>query len=229
MSLDRFASAATLYRRTSEGSLAFLGTCFAFRKRHVFLTAAHCTKGLDAADLVVVSAFAGRLSEVQRVTRHPHADLAALEVDAAGMSPIRPYTTLGVSAQYGAEVCAIGFPEDSTAAGTTEPTGRLFRAHIQRFLVKESHLGYRYHAAELSIGAPAGLSGGPVFLADMSGNLVGLVTENFESTTYLRTIQELHEPGNVFKEHIHTVINYAVCVWLPPLERWLGEIVGSEF
>ena len=109
----------------------------------------------------------------------------------------------------------------------SSPPGRYFRGNIQRFLVHESSHGFKYHAAELSIGAPAGLSGGPVLLVGQVALLVGVVAENYESSTYLRTLEEFSEPGKEYREKVHSVINYAMAVCLLPHESWLlREIEG---
>src|SRR6266568_2867656 len=52
-----------------------------------------------------------------------------------------------------------------------------FPGHVQRFFNHTSHMGYRYIAAELSIGCPVGLSGAPVFNSTHMGRLYGVVAE----------------------------------------------------
>jgi hypothetical protein len=110
-----------------------------------------------------------------------------------------------------------------------KPTARFFRGFLQRFWTHHSHLGYTYEAAELSFGAPGGPSGGPVILMPQRIHIVGLVAENFESTTYLRSVEEIQDAGSTYKETIHSTISYGVCVQFKPLEQWLSEHVAREF
>lgn len=230
MSTKPFRGAGSIYRRQPSGDLAFLGSCFAFRQRHVYLTAAHCIGSLNATAIVISTPFQQSGPwQVTNITTHPTADLAALEIDPAGTSYVEPFYGLSLNATFGTDIAAIGFPEDSTTSDSPRPTARYFKGNIQRLLHYKSPLGYEYDAAELSFGAPAGLSGGPVFVTDMAGNLVGLVCENFESSTYLRSIEEVQEGASVYKEKVHSVINYAICVRIGQYEQWLNSVAGPGF
>jgi hypothetical protein len=79
-----------------EAKPTFLGTCFAFRQRTIFLTAAHSTGNLPADALFIgcPALNQGRPTKVIRVLRHPTADIAALFIEAAGTSAVRPLHTL---------------------------------------------------------------------------------------------------------------------------------------
>lgn len=219
-----------LYHRRSDDKFDFLGTCFAFRHRHRFLTAAHCIGQLSPNDLVIGSSFhiAHWPWQVTKVTPHNEADLAALEIDPAGTTAVAPFYSVAKNCQMGDDIGAIGFPEDTTAKGIVEPTARYFRGHVQRFMNHDSYRGYSYRAVELSVPAPAGLSGGAVFKIGHVNPLVGIVCENFESSTYLRSIEEIQENGNTYREQVQSVINYAVCVRLSHYEQWLDRVVGQE-
>ena len=59
--------------------------------------------------------------------------------------------------------------------------------------------------------------------------MAGIVTENFESTTALHSIEEYEEDGVVTRERIQRVIQYGIFVDLAPLSRWLDQEVGGEF
>lgn len=224
------ATTAVVLRSDGVQKPAFLGTCFAFRKRTHFLTAAHCVRSLDASQLYVGSPVAaqGHPIRVEKLVPHPNADLALLVVAPAGMNAIQPLHTLATNFGYGTDFAALGFPEDTADDGVLRPTGRYFKGSLQRFWRHHSHMGYTYDAAELSIGAPAGLSGGPVLTAPHAIHVIGLVSENRASTTFLHSVQELQDGGSTFKEKIHTVINYATCVLFRPPENWLDTNVGRE-
>jgi hypothetical protein len=132
----------------------------------------------------------------------------------------------------GEQFHAFGYPED-VAADVPGPTPRLFTGHFQRFFDYHSFAGFRYPAGELSLPAPAGLSGGPLFRPGAPQMVTGLVAENFESRTTLESVEEVSGGG---ERTIHTtarVISYGVAVMLAPLGEWLTEHVphfdSSEF
>jgi hypothetical protein len=166
--------------------------------------------------------------QVTAITLHPTADLAALEVEPARTTHIAPFSALAVLANYGTDVMAIGFPEDSYADGRILPTPRLFKGSIQRFMDHSSAMGYTYRAGELSFGSPGGLSGGPVISVGLGSHLVGVVCENFESSTYLRKVEVVEQDGGVYKESIHAVINYGIFCRLDSYEGWLNQTFDNH-
>jgi len=209
--------------RQSADTRQFLGTCFAFRHTHCLLTAAHCVRGVDKASLSVqCHGETPALSRpVAHVILHPHADLAILKLPAeralsdkfGGDTPIY---------NWGMPVSAFGYPEDTGRIGL-EPTPRYFRGNIQRMFRHVSHMRFEYDAAELSFGAPGGLSGGPVTPDSDYSMVMGVVVENQSSTTYLSTITEEITDTTTRVEKIHAMINYAIVVRLDPLTAWLDE------
>ena len=82
---------------------------------------------------------------------------------------------------------------------------------------------YRYKAGELSFGSPAGLSGGPVFPRGEQDRIIGVVTENCDSTTFLRSVAEIQDGGQRYTEKVHEVIRYGIFARLDPLSDWLGD------
>ena len=228
MLISPFSSLGLVVTRhgpASDQRSAFLGTCFAFLRPDVLVTAAHCVRGKAPEEVGV--AVKGRRLDIQAPVRHivvhPHSDLALLH-----LQPHRDLTFLplrreaeGADDEYGAPVVAYGFPEDVMYGEERRPTIRVFRGHVQRAFPHRSHMGYTYGALELSIAAPAGLSGGPVVPDGRWDAVLGVVTENFESTTYLRSIAEYEDDRQKISERVHSVVNYAVCA---PLGRgWVED------
>lgn len=217
------SSTGWVVRADDAGRPRFAGTCFAFRRASHFLTAAHCVHRFPLGSLSI-SLRANRVDHgfaIEEVVEHSSADVALLRI-ADGPAAFDLF--LGETSVYdwGIPVSAFGYPEDTGETGL-EPTPRYFRGNIQRLFKHRSHLGYRYDAAELSFGAPAGLSGGPVSPESDRSMVMGVVAENFESTTYLSKITEHTTDGGTYSEHIHTMINYAVAVRLDPLKDWLDS------
>ncbi len=223
-------TAAILHRRTSDDQLAFIGTAFAFRRQGAFLTAAHCVRSLEANEvfLTVPRLNGGRPVQAASIDRHESADLAVVKVPSAPTHLVDPFYIIAPSYDAGSAIGSWGFPEDTSSEGGLVPTPRIFRGTIQRLFQHASHLGYSYAAGELSFSAPGGLSGGPVFAGIDDIHLIGVVTENFESTKYLYSTLDFLEDGREARETMHQVINYGLFVDLRLVTRWLDQLAGRE-
>ena len=230
MPYDEIAwSLGLVCRRLTLPNMGMLGTCFSLSSARHFVTAAHCVKSVPMADLEVQTLGLGSTrSPVVKVTTHATADLSILTIDLPDEHFVTPLKLGTLDAFYGgAPVASFGFPSDTTHMGTAEnfvtrtgPTLRFFRGHVQRTGLHVSQDGYTFSAMELSFAAPAGLSGGPVFMSERN-EPVALIAENQESSTYLRTITDVREGGIEFHETIHSVINYAIAVDLTTHRAWL--------
>lgn len=223
---------ASLYRQNEDGQLRYLGTAFAFRREGAFLTASHCINGLEPREVVLASPrlAGGGPTPILSIARHDTADVAVVKVAGTQHHLLDPFYMVSTQHQHqaGAAVGAWGYPEDSSPTGGMTPTPRVFKGTVQRTLQHQSHLGYEYHAGELSFGAPRGLSGGPVFTLPQEMHLAGVVTENLLSTTELHAVEEYEEDGAVTRERIQRVIQYGLFVDLAPLTRWLDQEAGGE-
>jgi hypothetical protein len=224
--LRPFYSMGLLFRNDSHGSLTFLGSCFAYRTKRHFLAAAHCVHTLTPPDVQIVLPVIDHpsLGSVKTITRHPSADLAVVETPTELTEEIQPF--LGVSALFGwgERVLALGYPEE-TEHDRMIPTARLFTGTIQRELSHSSHMGYEYLAGELSFGSPAGLSGGPVFPSGELDRVLGVVTENQDSTTFLRSVAEIQDGSSTYTEKVHEVIRYGLFVRLDSVKDWLQATI----
>jgi len=220
--------ATGLLLRTQDERVDFLGTCFAFRQPTRFLTAAHCIGNLTPRELAIAipNITTDEPFRVQNVIRHPAADLAVLVLADDPVPPITPFRFYG-GMGWGLEFRAFGFPEDVFGTSPAQPTARLFAGHIQRMMRHASKDGYEYDAAELSIGAPAGLSGGPLVRHDLP-LIIGVVTENHRSTTFLQAVEEIQEGGSVYKETIREMITYGIALLLQPLDGFLSQHIPPE-
>ena len=204
-----------------------LGSCFVFRYPNRFITAAHCVRDRRAAALAIrlpTTAFM-RPFEIGGIVLHPQADLAVLEVPTISEDDITwPQYLLCDDRALGTDFAACGYPQDYNAHGP-QLTPRFFKGYFQRFYHHASHHGYRYVAAELNIGCPAGLSGAPVFHAGFQGRLYGVVTENRETATERESMEEVEKDGATNRYYREKVINYGTCVWLPAVAEWLDQVV----
>lgn len=172
---------------------------------------------------------------MQRITGvilHTEADLAILESppddddDMKGYPP-GAFTNFVGNWSLGEEFMAYGFPMEgpSREPSVQTPTPRLFRGHYQRFFDFQSPGGYRYVAGEMSIPAPAGLSGGPIFRPGAPSLITGVVASNTESYSTLDWVEEVQAEGATRVEAHHRVVSYGAAVILSPLEGWLDAKV----
>jgi hypothetical protein len=214
---------ALLLHQQGDREPAFLGTCFAYRQPHYFLTAAHCVGTLKPGDLGIYSPFPfAREWQPKAVEVHPEADIAVIRV-AEGGATIVPFRDHVANYGFGDDFAAFGFPESIFGPEDRQPTPRLFRGHYQSVMYYVSPFGYHYSAGELSIPAPAGLSGGPLFRPTAPMMLTGMVTENLDSTTYLEAVEEVQTERRVTKTQYQRVVQYGVGVMLARIEEWLDK------
>ncbi len=220
--LNPLRNTGVLVNRVTD---SFLGNCFVYRSPDRFLTAAHCIGQISPADLGIVLPYTSleRVFEVSTAVAHPEADVAVLTVPSVREDDITwpPYDVFN-DQSWGQDFMAFGYPLDYEAVGP-RPTARVFRGHIQRFFQHTSHMGYRYLAAELSTGAPLGLSGASVFHDEFQGRLYGVVAENVRTTSELETVLEVQDGAKSYREEQARVINYGVAVWLAAISDWLDR------
>src|SRR6185369_16781915 len=205
----------------STGS--FLGSCFAYRHSSFVLTAAHCVGDLPAQELVAV--WPGPIiRRCVSVSKHATADVALLTLPPIS-TQIDCFLQTGSYNALGEDFYAIGFTEVVTANEQQLPTARLYKGHFQRFLNYKSFLGYEYAAGEISIPAPGGLSGGPIFLPRDQQTVIAIVAENAQSAAVLDSIEEVMEDGAQYKTLYQAIIRFGVVVMLSSVSDWLEQQV----
>jgi hypothetical protein len=207
----------------SHDELPFLGTCFALRSQSHFVTAAHCVGDLDPTDVSVVVPLALAPTVAIGIEKHPSADLAIVRLPAA-KNRVEPFWGAVPPLGLGEDFYAFGYPANAVGADWTAPTPRMFKGHFQRFLDHRSHLGYQYRAAELSISAPRGLSGAPLFRPAAEQMVTGVVVEDLETTSVLDEMEEKLRDGKLASRIVRRrVISYGIAALLDPLKDWLDE------
>lgn len=158
------------------------------------------------------------------VTRHPSADVATLNAPSA--HGVEPFWNAVGNYSMGEDFMAYGYPEGVFGEGAGRPVPRVFRGHYQRFLDYQSqHLRYRYVAGEMSIPSPVGLSGGSVFRLGAPMMVTGLVTENLESMSGIRRIEEVRSSNKVEITKEMNVISYGVALMLDSVSDWTREAI----
>jgi hypothetical protein len=108
-------------------------------------------------------------------------------------------------------------------AGSNAQASRLFTGNYQRFFRHRDLEEREYDAGEMSIPAPAGLSGGPVFRPGAPTMLTGVVTANFDSYTGLEAHDEEDNDGRKRTVQYRRVISYGIALRLAKFSEWLDE------
>jgi hypothetical protein len=224
--------------RSATGVPTYGGSCFLFRQGNVALTAAHCLDGRGDRDLYMGWPLWSRTGDllgtpVVDVVRHPVADLAILRLPqgaAEAWDPPRvPFKdAVPVEGFAGPPFNAIGFPlEVLEETGGHAPTPRVFVGYWQRrFLRSGAGDEYTYEAGEMSIPAPVGLSGGPVFGSwSAEGLVMGVVTAQHSSYTIESAYEEVQADGKHYRHERASIVQYGVALLLEPLRDWLDEHV----
>ena len=224
MSTPPFYSIGLLYNVLAEPEPAFLGTAFAFRHRSFFVTAGHCIGTLDCDAIRIVLPLVDEEDlSISSIRHHASADVSLLSTTSTPSLTLEPFSGIGGADNWGDPIQVLGYPEEASADGVV-PTARLLLGTIQRKFTHTSALGYIYRAGETSFGAPAGMSGGPVHSPSSLDRVIGVMAENHDSTTYLKSVEEVQANGQVYRERIHEVIRYGLYVSLSEIADWLEPL-----
>lgn len=226
MSLDFFPRFATgpVYFAPPGGTWEFSGTGAMYLRSYVILTAAHCVPDVADAMFAFRSPMESFARVVEQVIRHPAIDLAALVISketAAHQNGV--YSEIGHQLVDGGDFIAFGYPAEED---TNVP--RLFKGHYQRHFQYQAPDGRAYFAAELSVPAPAGLSGGPVSNAHRPQVLDAIVTANHDSSLVIDSFEEEERDGKVWRGKITRVVSYGIAAMLVPtdVQEWVNTVVG---
>lgn len=216
----------------------WLGTAFAFRDGSHFLTASHCVPSeLPPESRLTVSlasgvAGMGFVGRVRSFVRHQTADLAVLTVEGDPPGALEaaadPFSSVGFAGrEIAEEFLAFGYPMSREPAPTFPgigPTMRVFVGHYQRIYPYRDD-SHEFEAAELSVAAPEGLSGAPVFNRERPSEVQAVVVGNREERTE-RTYEEKFDDAGEKHTHVaYSIVSYGVAVLLDPLRDWLDEHV----
>ncbi len=104
---------------------------------------------------------------------------------------------------------------------------RLFVGHFQRFFTFDGLSGRKFFAGEMSIPAPAGLSGGPLWVPENPSKLIAIVSSNMESHSIIDSYEETTQDGEVTRGEIRRQISYGVCVMLSEVGDWVWDRVRN--
>jgi hypothetical protein len=212
-----------VYFAPPDGKWEFSGTGAMYVRPYVILTAAHCVPDVPGAKFAFWSPVDNSTHEVEKVVRHPRIDLAVLVLPrSVEPPPTGVYTAISQSLIDGGDFLAFGYPAEEN---TTKP--RIFKGHFQRFFGYQSTDGRAYFAAELSIPAPAGLSGGPVSNAHQPQFLNAIVTANHDSSVVIDSFEEHEQDGTVTRGKITRVVSYGIAAMLvgETVQSWINTAV----
>ncbi|MFK0002543.1 serine protease [Paenarthrobacter sp. NPDC090522] len=227
MTFNPLHATGMVFLKDAEGEFAFSGSCFLFREDNVLLTAAHCVPE-SISTVIVHLPFGRREMKVETIHRHPTADVAMLicgdqyAYRAGSGYPESAFWDGASNFSLGEQFSAFGYPSEGPSfTSSAAPTPRFFTGYYQRFFDYESHDGYKYYAGELSIPAPGGLSGGPIFRPGAPEILTGLVTANSETYAVTDSIDDVLTDGTKYRQESRRVLTYGVGLMLSEIAQWL--------
>lgn len=222
-------AATGLLTAQEDGPAEITGTCFLFRHDTIALTAAHCIPQ-NGVNLAAHFPLLGRTDSVTEVRRHPNADIAVLflgkQPDQYPPRPEHAFWDRVSNWHLGEDFIAYGYPSEGPSfTSENGPTPRLFKGYYQRFFHHNAPQGGQYLAGEMSIPAPGGLSGGPIFRPGAHTMLTGIVTANNDSYAITDSIEEVTDEGKIFRLESRRVITYGTALMLSGVTDWLrGEV-----
>lgn len=194
-----------------------MGSCALYRGPAVAITAGHCVpEGVPVA----VKPRTAEAWIPERIVRHDKADIAVLVAPAGTVSgpDVSYYDDIDETLVAGGDFIAFGHPAEGD---TSVP--RIFKGHFQRYLE------YRgYFAGELSVPAPAGLSGGPISRPESPGVLAAIVTTNHDSYLVTDSYETQERDGSVSRGEIKRVVSYGIAAMLVGLGDWINEAAGPR-
>jgi hypothetical protein len=149
-----------VFRASADGPPEYTGSCAAYVRRNVVITAGHCVRAPDAQYWVALPAAPDGAWAAQHVIRHETSDIAVLigpTSAAENKGAVRWfYSGLDQTLVDGGDFIGYGYPAELNSA-----VPRFFKGHFQRHFGYSDPSGRNYFAGEMSIPAPVGLSGGP--------------------------------------------------------------------
>ncbi len=217
-------------REEDSNRLTYLGTCFRFASASICLTAAHCVSNEDAPRLQILFPDLGGDAEVARIRLHWTYDVAILYLghpSGGGALPSgEAFENCTSSLRWGDEFGVIGFPSETI--GTSQaPTFRMLVGHIQRYFQFRPPNYGGCTVAEMSVPAPAGLSGAPVYLRSDPRLVIGVVVGNNYAYTIEDSVEEETGGSGVYRIEARRFVSYGVAILLNPLAFWLRWAIPS--
>lgn len=222
------AGTGGLYTADEGHGRSLLGSCFSIVDPTVFVTAAHC---IPDSQNISINHFGGPspdlVSPVRSVARVPNTDIAILRIDASGRWA-QPFQSMRLYADFGEEVCAMGFTPDYLPGSTSSEAVRIFRGFVQRpFLFRSDD--FQYSALELSFPCPPGLSGGPLFSVEDPSMLLGVVTGTFETFTTPHEVFVEETAKGMTRYEGRSIVSYGIAECLTDARPQLEEILECQF
>jgi hypothetical protein len=221
----------------SEG-YRVVGTCTSFKRAEMALTVAHCVADIDPGDLWIAKLErGGQMRSTVKVDTHPTADLAALHLfpdEADHVSDVPADAFWGTVGNYtlGEEFMTYGYPlEAREAMGPFKAveSARLLRGNFQRFHQFADPGGHQFLAGEMSVPAPTGMSGAPLFRPGALPMLTGLVVGSTESSVLAYKVTEVKDGVETYLERVDRVTTYGVALMLAPFSGWLdGQLPAKS-
>jgi hypothetical protein len=203
------------------------GSCFRLWSSKRFITASHCVKDAESAQLKVMNVLSDKDDlECKTIYRHPKADIAILEVQGEVPSQFGQFKLVEKDYSLGLQVHCFGMLADWEGSSHYAPA-RVIGGIIQRGLTYTDSL-YSSSAMELSVPIPRGMSGGPAFIASKDDTVIGVAIGTLKSEIVVSGFEEYEKNGVKEKERISEITRYGVILNLFSVEDWLKEMLPKK-
>ena len=170
-----------------------------------------------------------RLALVEDVVSHPSIDLAVIRIRQGPTDLGKEPPKISCDYRIGDDFFSFGYPQLEYGDMQPLPTARLVKGHLQRFFQHENIARQKYHAGEMSVACPPGMSGSPVVKRGDSSQLIGIVTDFVDAGTLSSRSEEVEIVGHQKTTVVYRdIIRYGVCLLLAEHIEWLAHAVGES-
>jgi hypothetical protein len=218
----QMAASGQMYCIPPGGTPEYTGTGSVYMKPNIVVTAGHCVPQIEGARYAVKMPTNDYAWIAERAVWHEESDIAVLVGRPDVDGPPRVYSGVDETLTEAGDFVAFGFPAEENAA-----VARHFKGHFQRYFGYPGPSGQKYFAGEMSIPAPAGLSGGPVSYPHSRDKLAAVVTTNHDSYFVVDSFEETEHDGTRSRGEIRRVVSYGIAAMLSGKASWLSAIVDS--
>lgn len=188
--------------------IRYLGVAYHINREGYIATCSHIVASLAKNEsLVGVEMHGGSFFELQDIQCHPLYDFAIARVSRKNYEVVPLCGKREIF--IGDDVLSYGYTSNGIVEGRHITMPRLFKGHIVR-LHESPIVSDARSTCELSFPSHNEFSGTPVLFNKPKTSMAGMLFGNYESTITLHKNSETIEPGKIYSEEIHKVVELGI-------------------